>query len=72
MNQAYRRHTRKIDPAHGLNLPDGTLNDNDRIEIGPTPLAYAEWAAAGLTLPNLQNLRQFRLDRLVAQLQSND
>ncbi len=71
MNQAYRRHTRKIDPAHGLNLPDGTLNDNDRIEIGPTPLAYAEWAAAGLTLPNLPNLRQFRLDRLVAQLQAN-
>ncbi len=72
MNQAYRRHTRKIDPAHGLMLPDGTLNDNDRIEIGPTPLAYAEWAAAGLTLPNLQALRQFRLDRLVAQLQAND
>ncbi len=72
MNQAYRRHVRKIDPAHGLTLPDGTLNDNDRIEIGPTPLAYAEWAKAGLTLPNLQGLRQYRLDRLVGQLQAND
>ncbi|MEJ6388218.1 dimethylsulfonioproprionate lyase DddP [Gymnodinialimonas ulvae] len=72
MNQAYRRHIRKIDPAHGLNLPDGTLNDNDRIEIGPTALAYAEWAEAGLILPNLHALRQFRLDRLVAQLQAND
>ena len=72
MNQAYRRQTRKIDPAHGLTLPDGTLNDNDRIEIGPTPLAYAEWAEAGLVLPNLHALRRFRLDRLVGQLQASD
>ena len=72
MNQAYRRAVRKIDPNRGVMLPDGTLNDNDRIEIGPTPLAYAEWAAAGLQLPNLAHLRQFRLDRLVAELHARD
>lgn len=72
MNQAYRREVRKIDPTKGVVLPDGMLNDNDRIEIGPTPLAYAEWEAAGLTLPNLHALRQFRLDRLVGQLAAND
>ncbi|OAN84573.1 peptidase M24 [Jannaschia sp. EhC01] len=72
MNQAYRRDIRKIDPTKGIMLPDGTLNDNDRIEIGPTALAYAEWEAAGLILPNLQAMRQFRLDRLVGQLQAND
>ncbi len=72
MNQAYRREVRKIDPTKGVVLPDGMLNDNDRIEIGPTPLAYAEWEAAGLTLPNLHALRQFRLDRLVGQLAASD
>ena len=42
MNEAYRRHERKIDPTKGVALDDGTLNDNDRIEIGPTMLAYRE------------------------------
>ena len=68
MNEAYRRHERKIDPTKGVTLDDGTLNDNDRIEIGPTMLAYREWEAAGLTLPDLAGLRQFRLNRLVEKL----
>ena len=68
MNEAYRVPARKIDPTKGLTLPDGTLNDNDRIEIGPTPLAYAEWAAAGLTLPDLPAMRAFRLGRIVDRL----
>ena len=50
MNEAYRLPVRKIDPTKGGHLPDGTLNDNDRIEIGPTMLAYAEFEAAGLIL----------------------
>ena len=50
MNTHYRD-TRKIDPTRGSHLDDGTPNDQDRIEIGPTQLAFAEWAAAGLTLP---------------------
>jgi Xaa-Pro dipeptidase len=61
MNEAYRVTARKIDPSKGLTLPDGTLNDQDRIEIGPTPLAYAEWEAAGLILPDLHAMRAYRL-----------
>lgn len=26
---------------------DGSLNDNDRVEIGPTDLAFNEWAELG-------------------------
>jgi Xaa-Pro dipeptidase len=34
---------RKIDPARGDRLGDGSPNDNDRVEIGPTQLAFGEW-----------------------------
>jgi len=40
------RERRKIDPSKELVLPDGSPNDNDRIEIGPTQLAFAEWQTA--------------------------
>jgi len=56
---------RKIDPTRGDRLGDGTPNDNDRIEIGPTQLAFREWEAAGLTLPNLEAMRAYRWRRLV-------
>ena len=49
---------RKIDPTRGASLGDGTPNDNDRVEIGPTQLAFAEWAAEGLELPNLDRWRR--------------
>ena len=68
MTEAYRPPLRKIDPTKGASLPDGTLNDNDRIEIGPTPLAYQEFAEAGLTLPDLPRMRQYRLTRLVEKI----
>ncbi|MFB1023941.1 MAG: M24 family metallopeptidase, partial [Octadecabacter sp.] len=58
------RDTRKIDPSRGSVLGDGTPNDNDRVEIGPTQLAFGEWDAAGLILPNLQNMREYRWQRL--------
>ena len=56
--------TRKIDPTR--TRPDGSPDDNDRAEIGPTPLAFAEWAEAGLTPPNLAEMRVERHRRLVA------
>ncbi|APE43949.1 peptidase M24 [Sulfitobacter alexandrii] len=62
------RDTRKIDPAQGLMLGDGTPNDGDRVEIGPTRLAFDEWAAAGLDLPDLDAMRRFRWERLTAQV----
>ena len=61
----HHRNTRKIDPTRGATLADGTPNDQDRVEIGPTALAMQEWAAAGLTLPNLPRMRAHRHKRLV-------
>ena len=63
MNQHYRD-ARKIDPNQGATLGDGTPNDNNRIEIGPTQLAFDEWRAAGLELPNLARMREYRWKRL--------
>ena len=45
INQHYRD-IRKIDPTQGATLADGSPNNNDRVEIGPTQLAFAEWAKA--------------------------
>jgi len=66
------RDIRKIDPSKGPLLGDGTPNLADRIEIGPTPLAYAEWAAAGLELPNLPAMREYRWRRLVDHIVARD
>ncbi|MDU8926494.1 dimethylsulfonioproprionate lyase DddP [Alisedimentitalea sp. MJ-SS2] len=58
------RDIRKIDPNRGDRLGDGTPNDNNRIEIGPTQLAFREWEAVGLALPNLERMRKYRWKRL--------
>ena len=63
MNSHYRD-TRKIDPSRGATLGDGSPNDADRIEIGPTQLAFREWEAAGLDLPDLDTMRRYRWERL--------
>ena len=63
MNTHYSN-TRKIDPSRGATLGDGTPNDANRIEIGPTQLAFREWEAAGLQLPNLEAMRAYRHKRL--------
>ncbi|MEM7440821.1 MAG: dimethylsulfonioproprionate lyase DddP [Pseudomonadota bacterium] len=71
MNQHFSQ-TRKIDPGRGPTLGDGTPNDMDRIEIGPTQLAFSEWEAAGLTLPNLKSMREFRWKRLTQSVVDRD
>ncbi|MEO0332762.1 MAG: aminopeptidase P family protein, partial [Bacteroidota bacterium] len=38
------------------------------MEIGPTPLAFFEWEQAGLTAPDLQAMRRYRYDRLLAEV----
>ena len=66
---------RKIDPYRkpGIALKaDGTPDDNDRVEIGPTALAFSEWEALGLEIPQLDRMREFRLQRLVDELQRHD
>lgn len=63
MDMRYRD-IRKIDPSRGARLGDNTPNDADRIEIGPTRLAFSEWAQVGLELPDLQEMRRYRWQRL--------
>lgn len=66
---------RKIDPSRRRPVrlkPDGTIDDNDRVETGPTAAAFAEWADLGLTPPNLDRMRRTRLDRIVDQLRERD
>ncbi|MFT5630724.1 MAG: Xaa-Pro dipeptidase [Gammaproteobacteria bacterium] len=63
MNQ-HHRDIRKIDPTRGATLADGSPNNDDRVEIGPTQLAFGEWEKAGLVLPNLPAMRAFRHKRL--------
>jgi len=71
MNQHYRE-SRKIDPTRGPVLGDNTPNDADRIEIGPTQLAFTEWAAAGLELPDLQAMRSYSWARLTQHIVARD
>jgi len=63
----------KVDPSKKPRMrPDNTPDLNDRIEIGPTPLAYEEWKKAGLQCPDLPAMRQYRLDRIVENLASRN
>ncbi len=68
---------RKIDPyrrsvSEGAYLPDGSPNDANRVETGPTDLAFQEWEALGLELPNLEDLRTYRHSRLVEEINKRD
>ena len=68
----FHRDRRKIDPTRADRLGDGTPNDNNRVEIGPTQLAFREWEAVGLTLPNLERMRDYRWKRLTQGLIDRD
>jgi len=69
----FHAETRKIDPARRpATRPDGSPLDPDRAEIGPTALAFAEWAAAGLDCPDLAAMRAWRHRRLVDALVARD
>ena len=70
--KSYYRDTRKIDPAQGEMLADNTPNQGNRIEIGPTAIAYQEWQRAGLTLPDLQQMRHYRWQRLISHINARD
>ena len=59
-------------PANLAKKPDGTPLDNNRVEIGPTQLAFDEWAAVGLEIPDLTTMRAQRLNRLVKALHERD
>ena len=72
MDQEHYSDNRKIDPSKGTHLNDGTINDNDRMEIGPTLLAFKEWEEAGLELPNLERMRDYRWKRLTQHIIDRD
>lgn len=66
---------RRIDPARqraAALKADGSADDNDRVEIGPTPLAFSEWQRLGLQPPHLPSMREYRLTRIRDQLVSRD
>jgi len=68
---------RKVDPvkialSRGEFLADGTINDGNRIEIGPTRLAFEEWEKAGLVAPNLEAMRRYRWQRLTRHIVERD
>ena len=64
---------RKIDPNRRAHLKaDLTPDDNDRVEIGPTALAFAEWQLPGITPPDIPALRAYRLSRLQEQIRKHD
>lgn len=44
----------------------------NRHELGPGKIALAEWEQAGLRLPDMQQIRQYRLDRVRAELKKHD
>ncbi len=71
MNE-HHSNNRKIDPLKSLLLDDNTPNDKNRVEIGPTLLARREWEAAGLELPDLQAMREFRWKRLTRHIVDRD
>ena len=63
----------KVNPSKRPRMrADNTPDINDRIEIGPTRLAYDEWEKAGLQCPDLPVMRQYRLDRIVENLISRN
>ena len=65
--------SRKIDPFKKQRFKtDGTILDNDRVEIGPTDLAFKEWKEAGLEIPNLPKMRFDRVERLKAQIKERN
>mgnify|MGYP003952585645 CR=1 FL=1 len=62
--EKYFRDSRKINPRNTPLEINETKKLHDRIEIGPTNLAVAEWAEDGLELPDLQKMREYRWKRL--------
>ena len=56
----------RIDPTR--RRPDGSIDNDDRVETGPTAFAFEEWKAAEVPIPDLEALRAYRLARVRAEL----
>ena len=53
-------------------LIQAALSSGHRIVMGPGEPALSEWAAAGLSLPDLEEMRNYRVARIREQLVKND
>ncbi|MGU9957540.1 MAG: dimethylsulfonioproprionate lyase DddP [Arenicellales bacterium WSBS_2016_MAG_OTU3] len=65
----------KINPSnkpHPPAKPDGSPGNDDRVETGPTDIAFEEWKQLGITAPNLDRMRVTRLKRICNELQKRD
>jgi Xaa-Pro aminopeptidase len=73
MPDTYAIRNRKVDPTRRpATRPDGTPDDDNRVETGPTRQTFAEWAAAGLDVPNLAAMRAHRHARLTKAIADRD
>ncbi|PQM60764.1 MAG: peptidase M24, partial [Rhodobacteraceae bacterium] len=54
---------RKIFPTDSGDI-SANYHKKNKVEIGPSKLALDEWHKAGLNLPNLSKMRQYRLNRI--------
>ncbi|HJN40290.1 MAG TPA: hypothetical protein QGH28_08945 [Chloroflexota bacterium] len=53
-------------------LVQRAATEGHRVILGPGEPALSEWAAAGLTLPDLDAMQRYRLDRIRGQLVARD
>lgn len=71
MRSAFSMRQSKISPHLKAGI-QARVNTFDTSEIGPTVKAMTELAEKGHSLPNLSTMRQYRLNRITAELQKRD
>ena len=72
-SQPFGRHRTKISPFQTPSAETiAYATELNSHELGPGELAYAEWAALGLELPDLPVIRRYRLERVRAKLREFD
>ena len=67
MSSGFESHTKKIDPTRRVRSPDP-----DSAELGPTQKTIIELAEAGLVLPDVDAIQNYRLERIRAALNAAD
>ena len=68
----YFSDNRRISPKKIDLKGDNSPDDNNRVEIGPTHLAYKEWETLNIELPDLEAMREYRWKRLTQHILERD
>ena len=71
MDSSFIHNGRKIGPAIQADI-EARIKTFDTAEIGPTLRVMKELATMGLSLPDLPAMRQYRLERITAELQNRN